>query len=207
MREELQEFTRAFSKAIRLEMEEMRRQLGPFEVPVTGATPVTGGVQAGTAADGSPLPRRYRIRAFEANEKLMPGIECTLRFDGGEELVTLADVNGLDLTVELPRGLPRLDGSMALVIYPWFLYERLIRSLDALPDSATHFPESSLAVFGKRQAEARSSADLLRAHDGLNDGQDGDFGARRGRADGPWTARARGLHDERRGRPGARHAG
>jgi hypothetical protein len=167
MREELEGFTRAFSKAIRTEMEEMRRLLGPFEVPVTGAALFPDGM----GADGAAAPRRYRVRAFEANDKLMPGIECTLRFDGGEELVTIVDVHGLDVTVELPRPLPRLDGPMTLVIYPWFLYERLIRGLDALPGSATHFPESSLAVFGKRPAEARSMAGLLCAHDGLNESQ------------------------------------
>lgn len=167
MREEIQSFTNAFCRAIRIEMEEMRRQLGPFEVPVTGGAPLPSDGTAG----GAGAPQRRLLRAFQANDKLMAGIDCTLRHDGGEEPVTIADVDGLDVTVEVSGSLPSPRGSMTLVIYPWFLYERLIRALEDLPDGATRYPESALAVFGKRPAEARPAADLLRAHEGLNESQ------------------------------------
>jgi len=167
MREEILAFTNAFSKAIRLEMEEMRRTLGPFEVPVTGGSPLEDGRPG--SRDGG--PRRLGFRAFEANEKLSAGIECTLRYEGGEAPVTVADLSGLDIVLEAPRDMPLPSGAATLVIYPWFLYERLIGALDDLADNPSRYPESALSVFGKRRAVTRSDAELLRPHDGLNASQ------------------------------------
>jgi hypothetical protein len=170
MRQEVESFTRAFAKAIRLEMEEMRRQLGPFEVPVAGAAPLEAEPPAAAMTDGRQALKRYGVRAFQPNDKLMPGIDCTLRTEAGEELVSVRDVDGLAVVLEAARGLPTLTGAMTLVIYPWFLYERLEAALAALPESGTHFPESSLAVFGKRPS-ASAEAEPILPHEGLNPAQ------------------------------------
>jgi hypothetical protein len=167
MKDELKKFTQAFTKAIRIEMEEMQRKLGLFEIPVYEVTPLPEIHHR----DSNTTLHQYRLQIAKANDKLMAGIECTLRFDGGEELVTINDVSNLYLTIQTPHELPVLSGAKTLVIYPWFLYEKLIQALDDLPESTSNFPENSLAVFGKRSFHSGSVVELCCPHSELNQSQ------------------------------------
>ena len=112
---------------------------------------------------------RYRFRLPESNDKLIPGMECSLRGESWEELVTLVACERLTVLLVSDRRLSA-SGSACLVIYPWFLYERLITSLEALLESSTHYPQSSLSVFGKHPVE-HLSVDLREGHADLNGSQ------------------------------------
>jgi hypothetical protein len=164
----LQRFIKTFEAAIDGEMRSMQERLGPFEIPL--AAPRRAGDP--DAADGElyafDMPSTSRA-GDRADERLVPGLECTLRHDGGEIPVTVITVGGGEVVVASQREI-RLDRVYTLVVYPWFLYERLKETLASLPDSSGHFTESALRLFGKippRRRERPPAAD----HRGLNDSQ------------------------------------
>jgi Superfamily I DNA and RNA helicases and helicase subunits len=170
MRDELTSFTRAFVKALRIEMDAMRQRLGPFEIPVEPGSALPASMA--TKAEGDASSPHYRFRALSPSDKLSAGVECSLRSSSGEELVTILEADGSDLALELQRPFSGA-GPCSLVIYPWFLYEKLIAALEALPDSEDSFPESALAAFGKRPTHCATETEppLLLDHMGLNDSQ------------------------------------
>lgn len=74
----LERFISTFQKAIRAEMEAMRQRLGPFEVPLTQGRSLD-------PAEDEP-GRSYSFKVGQPNDKLVPQLECTLRYSGGEVL-------------------------------------------------------------------------------------------------------------------------
>ena len=152
---------RVFVKAIYLEMEAMRCQLGSFEVSLLNGEKLP---------EGNEGRFRYRFRLTEKNDKLMGGMECSLRFGENETLAAVSDVTGSTLDLECSVSLPLGDERFILVIYPWFLYERLIRSLEQLPDSQSNFIRNSLMVFGKK-TPIYHPEELRLAHKELNSSQ------------------------------------
>jgi hypothetical protein len=137
----VQKFVQSFQKAVRAEMEAMREQLGPFEVPVT--TPV----EIETPAD-SPH-KLYEVTAEASSDRLVLNGECTLVHTDGEALVTITAIDGDQLTLRCEAELPRNSSAWTLVIYPWFLYERLLQTLEALPTAPGFHAASALTLFGK----------------------------------------------------------
>lgn len=142
-------------------MNAMQRRLGPFEVPLTDLEPL-GTTDAGRNS--------FRFRLLKSNDKLIPGMECSLRFEGGEELVTIVGLERISIRLACDRRLSLSRGPASLVIYPWFLYERLILALESLLESRTHFPQSSFRVFGKHPPE-HAEAQLQKEHGELNESQ------------------------------------
>lgn len=139
----VQQFVKTFQKAVRAEMEAMREQLGPFELPVSAPGEVA------TPADN--LFKLYEVTAEASSEKLVLNGECTLAYDSGETLVTLTAIDGDQLTLRCDTELPQNSVSWTLVIYPWFLYERLLQTLESLPKSPDFHATSALTLFGKLQ--------------------------------------------------------
>lgn len=134
-------FIEAFSRGIRDEMDALRAELGTFEIPVR---------RSGHTED------RYTV--IGSTEKLYPDVECTFRTDGGEFLVRV--VSRTDAWVELePRGtagrshdpapMDRLPAAGTLVVYPWFLYERLLDAVSRVADDSTLHADFGLMAFGK----------------------------------------------------------
>lgn len=139
----------------------MRRMLGPFDVPLTDLEPL-GTDEAGRNS--------YRFRLQSSNDKLIPGMECSLRYKGAEELVTIVGLDHLSIRIVCDRRLAVGREPVCLVIYPWFLYERLILALDSLIESHSHFPQSSLSAFGKHPSK-HTQAPLRNEHQELNESQ------------------------------------
>ena len=74
----LSNFVSHFRRAIQQEMEAMRERRGSFEVVLTdGQRTVLDEPASGVA---------YTFRALSLDEKLVVGLECTLRASGSEEL-------------------------------------------------------------------------------------------------------------------------
>lgn len=148
MQEILESFLRAFERAIAAEMTAMREQLGPFEIEIEGGREVQG------AEAGAPGRHAAVYRLLGSDEKLVAGSECTLRLPGSERLVTLAalgrDASGAPtVTLAADRPLHPTSERATLVIYPWFLYEKLRASLAEIADGDRHEVASGLRAFGR----------------------------------------------------------
>ncbi len=157
----LPSFVSHFTRAIGQEMEAMRERRGSFEVPLTdGQRNVLHTPERGET---------YTFSALSRDEKLVAGIECTLRASGADRLVRIDHIDGDKVTVwsEYPVALD--DGRAVLVIYPWFLYERLLKALEEI-EPHRFAVERAMTLFGKRAATFQPRP-LNREHASLNASQ------------------------------------
>ena len=150
----------------------MRERLGSFEVRLGTGERIANEGRAGSDGEPPIEATRYRFGYSEQNDKLIPGIECTLRAGDEEALVTVTAVAKRSLSLESVRALPSsaLPEGATLVIYPWFLYERLLSALGQLLQDDSYTTDTALVTFGKRPA-MREPADLKYTHDELNESQ------------------------------------
>jgi hypothetical protein len=141
---ELTQFVRGFQKALHIEIETMRGQRGSFEVPVFN------GRKQDLAFSDTTTHRRYVFSYAVANEKLNVHLECTLRHEKTEYLVTVASVDTGSVQLECNENIPLEGKGHTLVIYPWFLYEKLLSGLsEILPG---HPIDNALRLFARSPA-------------------------------------------------------
>jgi hypothetical protein len=157
----LEVFISHFKRAIRQEMDAMRERKGTFEIFLTN----------GERMESSETPGgdQYIYRLSSNDEKLVAGIECTLRTMKGEYLVRVERCDDLMITVYSGRAVEIGTGEASLVIYPWFLYEKLLTVLGEI-DSRRFPVDRALTLFGKLPAVFRR-VELLCAHSVLNESQ------------------------------------
>ena len=160
MESELSRFTQAFSRAIRIEMAEMKKRLGSFEVHLGPGLEILPGENE----------RVYQFDLPVKNEKLLPGIECELRYGGGTALVTVREVSDTAVRVEAREPVPLAARPHVLVVYPWFLYERLSGALDSLSGTEHHFVDTAFRAFGRSEAHIAREP-LANCHEELNGSQ------------------------------------
>lgn len=122
----------------------MRERMGPYEIPVSE------GALVDAVPDNEPVA--YSFRLHLSSDKLVQGGECNLLTDRSDGLVTVVAIDGDRIVVTCNRRLDLPDGRATLVIYPWFLYERLQEALRALGESDTFHTDTALALFGKAPA-------------------------------------------------------
>src|SRR5215471_15392171 len=139
----LKVFISHFKRAICQEMEAMRERKGTFEIFLTN----------GDRMESSQTPGggQYIYRLSSNDEKLVAGIECTLRTMKGEYLVRVERCDDLKITLFSGRAVETGNGEASLVIYPWFLYEKLFTVIDEL-DSHRFPVDRALRLFGKLPA-------------------------------------------------------
>jgi hypothetical protein len=137
----LTRFIDSFKKAVSMEMDAMRARMGPFEVPLD---------QGGQLDDPDENGKRlYQFKVLQANEKLTLGGECSLiTGSGSEHLVEITGIDQDQIIVRCDREIDCGDGPLTLVIYPWFLYEKLKVALQSLIDGDYH-TDTALELFGK----------------------------------------------------------
>jgi hypothetical protein len=139
----------------------MRERRGSFEVVLTdGGRNVLDEPEAGAS---------YTFRALSLDDKLVAGLECTLRTAGAEHLVRIDRVDDAEITLWSERFLGLEGGHAVLVIYPWFLYERLLKALEEI-DPRRFAVERAMTLFGKIAATFEPRA-LTQAHAALNASQ------------------------------------
>lgn len=140
----LDRFIDSFLRAIDVEMDAMRERMGPFEVPLAQGHLLDRG-------NGGKGPLLYRFGFLQSNDKLVLDAECTLVAGLQEHLVVITSIDGGDLVLRSEREEIDLSAdTFSLVIYPWFLYQRLkvvLQSLSHDPDS--YYTANALALFGK----------------------------------------------------------
>jgi len=83
----LSSFVSHFTRAIRQEMEAMRERRGSFEVVLTDGQRNVLDEPAGGAS--------FTFRALSLDDKLVAGLECTLRTTDAEHLVRIDHIDGL----------------------------------------------------------------------------------------------------------------
>src|SRR5258707_11573068 len=94
----LSSFVSHFTRAIRQEMEAMRERRGSFEVVLTdGRRNVLDEPEGGAS---------YTFRALSLDEKLVAGVECTLRASGKEQLVRVDRLDGAPVARWSEHALP-----------------------------------------------------------------------------------------------------
>ncbi|MBF0502995.1 MAG: AAA family ATPase [Candidatus Riflebacteria bacterium] len=153
-------FTHHFARAIRQEMATMRERMGPFEMPLGCGRKI----ETDDAAEGS----RFSYRLLSPDSRLVVGMECSLRFNGGECLVRVEDVEDLHVTLSSAREIAP-DTSATLVFYPWFLYERLLSVLAEINEKDFSVARA-MTLFGKLKPTTKPGK-LLREHLALNESQ------------------------------------
>ena len=89
---------------------------------------------------------QYIYRLSANDEKLVAGIECTLRTMKGEYLVRVERCDDLMITLSSGRAVETGTGEASLVVYPWFLYEKLLTVLDQI-DSRRFPVDRALSLF------------------------------------------------------------
>jgi len=121
----------------------MRERRGSFEVVLTdGRRNVLDEPEAGAS---------YTFRALSLDDKLVAGLECTLRASAAERLVRIDRIDGAEVTLWSEHSIALEDGHAVLVIYPWFLYEKLLKVLEEI-DLHCFAVERAMTLFGKLDA-------------------------------------------------------
>ena len=145
MAELLARFVAAFKRGLEGELAAMHASAEAYEIPLSQGEDVGG--------------LRYRFDVA-AGERLVAGTVCTL----GGQRVTIERLEGTRVTLLATQPVDA-GGPCALVVAPWFLYERLISALDEIREAPL-----ALALFGKGERTRRPAA-LQRDHAELNASQ------------------------------------
>lgn len=153
-------FVDTFRRAIDREMVALREQRGPFEIPLLRSEHL--------ASDEAEREHHYRFELARAESKLAAGAECSLRAQRRESLVTVERIEGTQIYLRASQRLPQ-DESTVLVVYPWYLYERLKEAL-ARVNTEEFCVELGLALFGKADV-GRTECRLVTALSALNESQ------------------------------------
>ena len=157
-----QRFLSTFQKALALESDAVRQRFGPAEVPLTTLTELVPG--------GEGRVWVYRADLSARADKLIPDMECRLRLETAELPVTLLTVDATVVTFQSQVALPPARADLRLVVYPWFLYQRLGEALAALAGVEVDSLRRAFMAFGCLPPEYHVQRLALR-HDGLNRSQ------------------------------------
>jgi hypothetical protein len=155
MKELLARFVAAFKRGIEGELAAMHASAEAFELPLAR------GEDLGTL--------RYCFEFVSASDKLVPGTVCSLRAPRGEQRVTIERTDAGRITLLATQVIDTTASPIALVVAPWFLYDRLIQALDELAVDR-HAIALALALFGK-QPHARAPTALRCEHAELDASQ------------------------------------
>jgi AAA domain len=107
--------------------------------------------------------QRYSF-ARTTTERLAPGTVCALRAAQGEQRVAIERVTDARVTLTASQPID-VSAPCALLVAPWFVYERLLQALDGITAAPL-----ALTLFGK-QPPRRIATELLRDHGALNASQ------------------------------------
>jgi len=148
-------FVAAFKRGIEREVAAMRGSSEAFELAL------------GRGEDLG--AHRYRFELLEPSERLAAGAEGSLRTARGSHRVTVERCDDLRVTLAADQPIDLDAPPLALVVAPWFLYERLLQALDEL-SVERHAVALALTLFGKRPHH-RAASPLRCDHGALNASQ------------------------------------
>ena len=139
----------------------MRRRMGPFELLLASPRQV----KAIESSDGRHF--FYVFQIVTQSNKLALNTECTLRIDNSETLVTTTNLDRNRVTIRSAIEIPLEAADYMLIIYPWFLYQRLQTALESLLEEDSYCVDTALRLFGKIPPDRRPTS-LQLPHAELN---------------------------------------
>ena len=149
MAELLARFVSAFKRGIEGELRAMRDSSAAFEIPL---------------ARGEDLGELHYGFELSSTERLAGGTVCSLKTARGEQRVTIERITGDRVAIRADQPVD-VSAACALVVAPWFLYERLVQALDGIRAAPL-----AMTLFGK-QPPKRVPVDLRGDHAALNASQ------------------------------------
>lgn len=147
-------FVAAFKRGIEGEVAAMQASSSAFELAMTRGEDLGG--------------LRYAFEAVASADRATVGTVATLRTAGGDQRVTIVRVDDKRIVVAALQPIDPTASPIALVMAPWFLYDRLVEALDALGDH--HAIDRALMLFGKAP-HARAPVPLVCDHGALDASQ------------------------------------
>lgn len=145
----LARFVSAFKRGIEGELDAMHAASEAFEIPLSRGEDLAA--------------LRYSFE-LTSTERLVPGTVCSLKTPHGDQRITIERVEGGRLTLVATVPIDT-TASCALVVAPWFLYDRLLQALDEIES-----PSLAMTLFG-RQPPARVATVVQGDHAALNESQ------------------------------------
>lgn len=145
----LGQFVAAFRRGIEGELAAMRASSEAFEIQLTRGEDL--GAQ------------RYSFE-ISATDKLTLGTVCSLKTPRGDQRVVIERLDDERITIAATQHID-IAGECALIVAPWFLYDRLLGALDEVKEAPL-----ALTLFGN-QPLVRAPTPLQREHAGLNASQ------------------------------------
>ncbi len=149
MTELLTRFVSAFKRGIEGELKALRDASAALDIPLARGEDLGG--------------LRYSFELASA-ERLAPGTACSLRTARGDQRVSIERVADDRVTLAADQPIDT-TAACALVVAPWFLYERLLDALDGI-----RVAPLAMTLFGK-QPPKRAATSLVREHGPLNASQ------------------------------------
>ncbi len=135
-----------------MEMEAMQERLGSFEISlnqgIKDQNPSKNGLH------------KYHFSLPYPEPKLFAGTQATIKEHGNKILVTVTEVEDLNLTLTTSTLIDLSLSQPKLYIYPWFIYKELIDQLENLLSSKDHFIDHSLRLFGKLPINTSNSTTI-----------------------------------------------
>jgi AAA domain len=147
----LARFVSAFKRGIEGELAAMHDAAQAFEISLAR------GEDLGTL--------RYSFEVT-SGDRLAPGTVCSLKTPRGDQRVTIERVGLERVTLVATQPLD-LEASCALLVAPWFLYDRLLQALAEIDEPSAQL---AMKLFGKHPP-ARTASTLARDHVALNTSQ------------------------------------
>jgi hypothetical protein len=145
----LARFVAAFKRGIEGELSALRASSKAFEIELVRGEHVGG--------------RHYSFEC-PVTERLTSGGVCSLRTTRGDQRVTIERVTEDRVTISADQPVD-VSATCALVVAPWFLYERLLQAFDGIRAAPL-----AMTLFGKKPP-SHVPADLRRDHTLLNASQ------------------------------------
>lgn len=155
------QFIASFQKAIGLEMAALKEKRGTYEVVLQA------GKEVSDSLDGR--GNCFQFNTLGTHDNLTENVECQLICSQESYIVTITATESQSVTLQCDRRVNLAFKDYRLVIYPWFIYERLLTSLENL-NSPRFNPALALTVFGKFPAYGDSSTTGCQVSS-LNDSQ------------------------------------
>jgi hypothetical protein len=152
----LAKFVSAFQRGIEREIAALRTSSEAFEVALSG------GEDLGE--------QRYSFALAEPSDRLAAGSQCTLRTARGEVRVAIERSDDARIALAAEQPVDVTARPFALVVAPWFLYDRLVQALGEISVDR-HAVGLALALFGKRPHRRHADGELRCDHAALNPSQ------------------------------------
>jgi hypothetical protein len=136
----LKSFIDSFQAGLTAEMYAMQNKLGPYEIHLANMKELQ---TVGRL-------REYSFSIRQNSERLVPGLECTLKIFGREFTVTIVTPGEEGVVVRSEQELPDGASDYTLVVYPWFLLEKLQEALIGIQKNPDFNIDNGMRLFGRK---------------------------------------------------------